>query len=58
VKGRREHVPWRKESERMREGDREQHVGSHRKNTSPKPLTGESRGMDFRKFLQAREFKV
>ena len=42
-----------------RKGERERgvHRGSHKENTSPKPLTGKTRGADFLKFLQPVELK-
>lgn len=44
-----------------REGERERdkaaHRGLHKKNTSLKPLTRKTRGVDYREFLQSMEFK-
>ena len=48
--------PWSQRNVRERERERERekaaHRGPHKKNTSPKPLTGKIRRDDFRGFLQ------
>ena len=40
---------------RKGERKREQHVGSHKKNTTPKPLTGDLRETDYHRHLQTVE---
>jgi len=43
---------------REREREKAAWRGLHKKNSSPKPLTGKRRGADYPKFLQAAELKV